>query len=309
MAKADGVTLLSEPPVAVAYATPVPVVQYTTPVVGPGNGFLLTSPGLYVRQSLEVFELITGCETKNRYSFTPITQPIPPSVNSGWAAQYRSMAMTNPFLKAKEESECFERICCPLFRGFTMDFKDGAGTNFLTIDRPFKCDPCYMPPMCMCNTQELAIATNGAVVARAKETTGLCFSTGCCSRQFETYDTSGRLLYTLEVNDCVAKTGGSTCNCLAPSLCNEELTVDVKAANGSYVAPSTFIWPGCNCGGLTDLTNMVIAFPDGATADERSAILAGMMLIEFSVMEMRRQNQKDNGGGGGGAPPAQEMKR
>lgn len=302
--KEEGVTLVNNQPAVVAYATPI---QPATGGYAPGNGFLLNGHGLYVRQHLEVLELVTGCEGKNRYSFTPINEPIPPTVNSSWAAPFRSAAMANPFLKAKEESECFERICCPLFRGFTMGFKDGAGTDFLTINRPFKCDPCYAPPMCMCNQQELSIAAGGAVVAQAKETTGMCFTTGCCSRQFKTYDASGTHLYTLEVNDCNSQSGG--CNCCAPSICNEQLTVDIKKADGKYEAPSTFIWPGCNCGGLTDLTNMVVVFPDNASADERSAIIAGMMLIEYSVMELRRQNQKDNGGGAGGAPPKQEMTR
>ena len=55
---------------------------------------------------------------------------------------------------------------------------------------------------------------------------------------------------------------------------------------------------------------MVIDFPDNATADERSAIFVGMFLIEFTVMELRRQDNKNNGGGGGGAPTkGEEMKR
>lgn len=115
-------------------------------------------------------------------------------------------------------------------------------------------------------------------------------------------------MYTLKVNDCCSASAGS--NCLAPSICNESLTVDVYGPDGSPVTPSTFVWPGCNCGGLTDLSNMVIAFPEGTTADQRSALLAGMMLIEFTVMETRRQNNKNNnGGGGGGAPQNEEMKR
>ena len=70
------------------------------------------------------------------------------------------------------------------------------------------------------------------------------------------------------------------------------------------------ITPGCNCGGLNDLSNIVVAFPEGATADERTALLNGLMLIEFTVMETRRQNKNDGGGGGGGAPPSsQEMER
>jgi len=278
--------------------------------ITPDNTFLLTHAGLYVRQHLEILELVSGCETKNRYSFTPIPSgtsiPNPPS--SSWSADYRNAAGFNPLLKGKEESECFERICCPLFRGFEMPLKDGNGTDFITLVRPFRCDPCYCQPCMGCNTQEMNIMTAGRQVASAKEVTGLCCSKGCCARQFETYDASGNALYTLEVNDCCSKSGG--CNFCAPSLCNEALTVDVRSADGTLQRPSTFVWPGCNCGGLTDLSNMIIDFPESTSADQRTALLAGMMLIEFTVMEQRRQNQKNNNnGGGGGAPAQQEMER
>jgi len=281
--------------------------------VAPGNAFLSTLSGLYCRQHLEVLELVTGCEGKNRYSFTPIDAGvvIPTPATSSWSREYREKAKFNPFLKAKEESECFERICCPLFRGFEMTFKDGNGSDFLTVTRPFKCDPCYAPPCCTCNTQELSIAAGGPgnpAVATAKEVTGMCCTKGCFERQFDAMDPSGNVLYTLKVNDCSSASGG--CNCCAPSLFNESLTVDIYGPDGSLLSPSTFVWPGCNCGGLTDLSNMVIAFPEGATADQRSALVAGMLLIEYTVMETRRQNNKNNnGGGGGGAPQSVEMKR
>lgn len=301
-------------PVAVAEVTPTPFGQTLAQGgIAPGNAFLANMTAMYCRQHIEVVELVTGCETKNRYSFTPIAQGtvIPSPPNAAWSKEYRSAAGFNPLLKAKEESECFERVCCPLFRGFTMTFKDGNGSDFLTITRPFKCDPCYCPPCCTCNTQELSIASGGPgspAVATAKEVTGACCTKGCCERQFEAYDASDKLMYTLKVNDCCSASAGS--NCLAPSICNESLTVDVYGPDGSPDTPSTFVWPGCNCGGLTDLSNMVIAFPEGTTADQRSALLAGMMLIEFTVMEMRRQNKKNNnGGGGGGAPQNEEMKR
>jgi len=297
--------------VAVA-ASPTPFGQQLAQSgVAPGNTFLEGVGGLYARQHLEVLELITGCETKNRYSFATIPHGhnIPVNPGSSWSQQYRSAAGFNPLFKAKEESECFERVCCPLFRGFQMDFRDGNGTSFITINRPFKCDPCYCQPMCHCNTQELSISAMGAPVASAKETTGMCCSTGCCARQFTTYDKDSKQMYTLKVDGCSSKSGG--CNFCAPGLCNENLTVDITDSQGGLLPPSTFVWPGCNCGGLTDLSNMVIQFPDGTSADERTAILAGMMLIEFTVMEERRQQEKNNnnGGGGGGAPASQEMER
>jgi len=296
---------------AVAVPTPVPFGnQLAQSGIAAGNAFLVGLKGIYVRQHIEIFEVLTGCETKNRYSMTPIGQDasIPAVPSSGWARELRTAAGFNPFLKAKEESECFQRVCCPLFRGFKMPFQDGNRTTFIELDRPFKCDPCYAPPLCTCSQQELSASAGGPVVARAVEVTGACCTTGCCARKFEVRDASGKLLYVLEANDCQSKTGGS--NCCAPSCLNEALTVDVTDAAGNSLPPSTFVWPGCNCGGLQDMSNMVVQFPEGSSADERTAIMTGMFLIEFTVMETRRNNNNNNGGGGGGAPPAsQEMAR
>ena len=61
---------------------------------------------------------------------------------------------------------------------------------------------------------------------------------------------------------------------------------------------------------MTDLSNMMIKFPDDATPEKRVAIVAGMMLIEYAVQEFKRQQNNNNGGGSGGAPPKNnEMKR
>jgi len=304
--------MVSAPVQTVAMAAPVlqPVgfgQQMAQTGMAPGNSFLLSHNGLYVRMALNVAEVVTGCEMKNQYSFTPIPAgtPIPATPDSSWSRSYREAASFNPLLKGKEESECMERICCPLFRGFKMDLKDGNGSTFLSIERPFKFDFCYAPPLCTCNTQEMNVSLDGVLIARAAEATGPCCTTGCTARTFDTFDASGKLVYKLKIDECCSQGGGS--NFAAPTCCNESFTVDVYDANGVLLKPSTFVFPGCNCGGLHDMTNMVIAFPEGATADERTALLAGMMLIEFTVMERRRQENKDNGGGG--APANKEMER
>ena len=164
--------------------------------VPPGNTFLLGIHGLYVRQALEVVEMLTDCETKNRYSFTPIPlgTPVPACPDSSWSKEYRSAAGFNPLLKGKEESECFERVCCPLFRGFKMDLVDGNGTPFITFDRPFKCDPCYSPGCFTCTTQEMSVSAGGAMIANAKMVTGPCCTSGCCNNKFEVYNASGAII-------------------------------------------------------------------------------------------------------------------
>ena len=60
---------------------------------------------------------------------------------------------------------------------------------------------------------------------------------------------------------------------------------------------------------------VVIRFPDGSDASQRAALLGGMLLIEFTAMEMKRLTD-GNGGSGApssgvqpGAPMVSEMER
>ena len=87
--------------------------------------------------------------------------------------------------------------------------------------------------------------------------------------------------------------------------------VDVyRADSGEYVTSSTFVWPGWNCAGMLDMTNLLITFPRDATDDERAALIAGLMLVEYTVMERRRQQERNNRNqGGDGAPGNAEMAR
>ena len=114
-----------------------------------------------------------------------------------------------------------------------MDFVDSNANAFMTISRPFKCDPCYCPGLCLCNPQELSISSAGKVIATAKETTGPCCTTGCCLRQFTVTDHSGALMYKLEANECCSKSGG--CNCCAPTCFNQGLTIDITSASGELL--------------------------------------------------------------------------
>ena len=85
--------------------------------------------GLYVAQRIELLEVIGGCETKNKYHIVQIPggTDIPVAPTGDFNTQWRELSKAQPLLKAKEQSECCERICCPLFRGFNMAFKDGNG--------------------------------------------------------------------------------------------------------------------------------------------------------------------------------------
>lgn len=86
-----------------------------------GLGFLESVDGLFIQQKVELFEALTGCETMNRYHITPIPAgAIPDPVPKEWIEHFKEEAAETPMLKAKEESECLERIMCPMYRSFNM---------------------------------------------------------------------------------------------------------------------------------------------------------------------------------------------
>ena len=117
-------------------------------------------------------------------------------------------------------------------------------------------------------------------------------------------------MYVMTAPECSYKSGGGGCNVCAPTCCKEAYVIDLYEGDKLLESPSAFVWPGCNCGGLTDRSNFVVNFPDDATPEKRLGIIAGMMLIEYAVNEKKQQDNKNNNGGGGGAPPtSQTMSR
>jgi hypothetical protein len=117
-------------------------------------------------------------------------------------------------------------------------------------------------------------------------------------------DAKGESLYILKANMCRD-------NCCAPGCCNESFDVEMYDwATGEYVGMSAFLWPGCNFGGDTDRSQLVVRMPPKATPTHRAALLAAMLLIEYTAVENSRQLDCSNGTGALGAPPrAEEMHR
>ena len=282
-------------------AMSVPQMQQMTDDPTAGLGFLSGIDGLFIQERVEFFEAITGCDTNNRYHLTPIPagalpDPMPPD----WIHYFQTQANFFPLLKAKEEGDCAERVCCPLFRSFEMDFKDGAGAVFFSLRRPYRCTvhtPCFM-----CAPQELALLdAHGAAAAAAREE----FRAGwCCARSFvaagghghrnglsETYESED--YYRVRTSECATSSGN---NCCAPSCFNASYDVDVfDAGERSVVARAANVWPGCNCAGATDRSNIILRFPRDADPKRRAALVAAAMLVEFAHFEWRKGDNESGG--------------
>ena len=149
----------------------------------------------------------------------------------------------------------------------------------------------YRGSGCMLAEQELSVkGRDGVVITRAKERTANCQQ--CCSRTFIIYDGSEQELYRLKAGQCTSDSGN--CNACAPSCCVNAYEVDMYLAGdeGKKIDTSAFLFPGCcTCAGATDRSNFVVKFPAEATTHQRAALLGGMFLVEYTIMELKRQQE------------------
>ena len=88
--------------------------------------------------------------------------------------------------------------------------------------------------------------------------------------------------------------GGDRCHLLQRLERLGRHDVDVKDPTGQLVSTTSWVWPGCNCGGLTESTNAMIRFPRSATPQQRAAVVGAMMLVEYAVIEFRSQKNNRN---------------
>lgn len=251
-----------------------------------GLDFTAGVDGLFVAKQLELLEMFSGCETKNRYNVTLVPKGLPDPLPKEFLKQFKDTSQYQPLIKAKEESACMERLCCPNLRSFKMPFIDGQNTTFFSLERPFRCT--CMSPCCMINPQTMYLKNaSGALVAQAVEEFKCCW---LCTRSFAAQDASGKTLFHVRAAECGSSRG---CNMFAPSCCNERYSLDVYDANETAVVTvGESIFPGCNCKGFSGATNYMMRFPEQSNVEERAALLAAYFLIEFVVFEWKQNEDK-----------------
>ena len=293
--------------------------------------------GLFVTQRLDVLQ------ASIQYSIAPIVRgaELPEELSSAYTYPLRAALEEMHVLRAREVSTRCQRTCCPLYREFQMDFKDSNYNGYFSIERPFVFELCCCWPMAFLRSQNLSItdkvsnfqhalrkarylllltvlfwplvcvrssSQDGKVISKAFEPVG-CFE-ACWTRTFVVMDEKARHVYTLKASDCGTQSG---CNFCAPSPCNETYDVEVYTPDGSYLNSSSFVYPGCACGMLADRSNLVVRFPADATAAQRAGLFGGLMLVEYTAMELVRLKEgsgsSGGGGKGGGAPESIEMER
>lgn len=278
------------------------------------TAFLQDVPGLFVTQRPVLLEVLTNLQGANRYNVISLPDGELPSartLSTMFSTSTRSEAKYKPLLKANEQSDFCQRNFCPMFRSLTMPFKDMKDNTFITLEREFVWDPCYMPPSYSCRRQRLETKNAAGEALSTAETSSGCCSAGLCASWVDVKDGDGRRVFSLRVSDCNTHAGAFG-NCCAPTCINQTYDVDLYDADGEYVNTSAFLWPGCTCGGLLGLSDMAIVFPKSATADRRASILGAFMLVELTVQEFKRisnSSRTNNRGPSSSGVTPQTMRR
>jgi len=138
------------------------------PGVPAGLEYLSQVDQLLVHQQIEVFELLTNWETKNRYMVK----------NSVGQQVYF----------AQEESDECQRQCCGPSRGFIMHITDNLGQEVIRVRREFKC--CAGWNCCAncesCSMEVIVEAPVGTVIGAVKQECSFCAPT------YGIFDSEGR---------------------------------------------------------------------------------------------------------------------
>jgi len=239
---------------------------------------LFNTPGLLVRQKLDVREICCPCCPKaNRYKISPL----PSGTDVDWSD---STFKSAPFAAlAAEESGCCHRICCQGSREFTIKIHLGdstSGSHVLTYDRPWNCT--YCP--CCCPQEIIATNSRNEKIGTVKQDCR-CFSLLCCCGKdyYSVLDKDDNKINVIQRDVCC------TTNMCAPNCCcRMHHFAILDAQEEKEIGSLANIFPGCNCRGMCTpglVDNYRLIFPQGASTNQKATLLAGLFLIDYIYFE------------------------
>ena len=248
-----------------------------------------------------MLEALTACETKNRYHITPIPagaipDPARGTLPESWLQHFRAQNEFAPLLKAKEESECCQRQCCTPIRKFGVALKDGAGQTFFSspsavqVLHPVPLLP-GLPRAPLYDEEQSprrARRRNSSAAGRARD------PHSAPRRSMRRKHATLCSLFHSPAS-CTARAGN---NCFAPSCCNRDYDMDVMDASESVVVGHVAnVFPGCNCGGITERSNFAFGSRQTRrdTTSARSSTSTSSWSLRLRDAQARTKNETSEG--------------
>ena len=229
--------------------------QPLPPTIVPGLEYLAQIDQLLIKQKIELVEVFTDCETRNKYEI--------------------KNTLGQPIYKAKESSNCCMRQCCGPNRHFKMKIKDNNGREVLICDRPFKCNcgPCF--PCCMHKMKVYSPITG--------ETLGYVRQDWSCTRaKLSIYDADDKKVFNVDGTCC-----GFNC-------CSDVNFHVSSVATGQAIGNLQKQWSGCCKEAFTDADNFSVSFPLDLKVELKAVLVGAMFLLDFLYFEKQPDKNQNN---------------
>jgi len=222
----------------------------------PGLEYLTQLDQLIIKQQVELLEVLTGWEQRNKYRILN---------NVGQQTFF-----------ALEESECFQRQCCGPGRGFNMRITDNLNREVIVVERPFKCCAgCCWCGSADCCSMELSIKDGtGQILGHVKQ------------RQ------SGWkphfMIYDANMTE-VGRIRGPCCICSCP-CCGDIPFPITDPKETTQIGDVTKQWSGVLKEYFTDADTFSVTFPKDMDVRVKAVFVGAAFLIDFMYFEHKQNN-------------------
>lgn len=182
---------------------------------------------------------------------------------------------------AEEDSNCCTRQCCESQRGFDMSLMDRQGKAAIRIERPVRCDNCWL---CPCMAQAMTVECPVGQLAGTVEQSMSLFTP-----TYQILDVDGQERFTIE--------GPSSLSC-CKKVCDCCKTRDVifrisDSQTGREVGQISKKWSGVLKEVLTTADRFSVDFPPDVGVEMKSLLLAATFLIDYLHFEADPGDEDD----------------
>merc|ERR1712226_452274 len=213
-----------------------------------GLEYLNGLSSVLLKQRIEMLEVVTGWEVKNRFRL------IDPSTGQQLGA-------------FKEDSSTCMRQCCKNMRRFGADVVDSQGAVLFKMQRPFRCNNICCATACDCCRQEMNVSDATGQLMGSMLQDGNCK----CEFSITIRDATGMPKYRIANNVCSA-----VCNW----CCNDRHLYIYDCASGQRISTITKKWRGCAVECCTMADALLIEFTPSMTAQDKAVLICGVLLSD-----------------------------
>ena len=231
--------------------------------------------GIFVKQKLDLTEVITGCETENKYYvYEKKADKIKKKGKKLW--------------KCKEKSGCYSRNCLsPVCREFKMKIENLADNEEQTEDCMILEKPCTCTCFC-CNRPFINV---NYVEGGASQFLGKIFYPyACCDYFIVVFDSANTKRFTISANCC-------QCGILCMGYpCEKCETVQFQVVDGQGQPTGSLTKKNKNClkSAISDADNFGMAFAPSMTWEDRSLLLSAVLFIDYMLFEEKQGKNNNN---------------